>query len=45
MRKYIFAFFILKGGIAAAQDPEISVLKTEANRTIEKAVPDNFSYS
>lgn len=42
MKKCFFAFFILIKIFALAQDPTISILKTEANRTLKKTVPDTI---
>ncbi len=40
MRKGFFIFFVLIAGTASAQDPTISILKTEASRTITKTPAD-----
>jgi len=42
MRKYFFILFILTASIVKAQDPEVIILKNEANRTIPIAVPDSI---
>jgi len=42
MKKWFFIFFIPAAYAVKAQDSTIKVLRTEANRTIPKAVPDTI---
>ena len=42
MKKWLFIFFVLAVYEGKAQDPTIRILKTEANRTITKTVPDTI---
>jgi Protein of unknown function (DUF3078) len=45
MKKWLFIFPVLVTKNLIAQDSTISVLKTEANRTIKKSVPDTIKKS